>query len=240
MLPGLFELWTCKLKLGDPSLGQFPIRLLSNTRFRLALCPKNTQHSLNQYIYDPVPIPSFIEPKSMHLLLVSPANILHSKTVKESCMNIWSIPLTIRLNKHVLYKSKTLFSCSKCNINTSKSTMTLLTVLCQKVIPSYEHVISLLTKQYNALHGRGDDFVPVYLDLEGDTLGEEDDKNLKLREYKVDICEEACVSAGPETIQSGILRAFLRSCWLDRLMDPVTTSRCWVQWIISTCTRCWL
>lgn len=81
--------------------------------------------------------------------LPSALQILHAITLNESHTTIRNIPLTICLNKHVLQQSKSFFSCTHC---TNTSTLTLLTVLCQQVISSYEHVISLLAQQYNALH----------------------------------------------------------------------------------------
>lgn len=47
--------------------------------------------------------------------------------------------------------------------------------------------------------------MPVYLRVEGDVVGEEDDERLDLREYEVEIYEEPCLFAGLVTIQLGIL-----------------------------------
>lgn len=91
--------------------------------------------------------------------------------------------------------------------------MTLVTVLCQKVIASYEHIIALLARQYYALHELSMDNVPTYLriydevEIEG---GEEEGQGLiQVREYEVEKCEEPCLFAGLVTLQLGILRAFL-------------------------------
>ena len=90
--------------------------------------------------------------------------------------------------------------------------MTILTVLCQKVISSYEHVISLLARQYYKLHGNVEEHVPGWLtiydsEMESGDGGEEG--LIQLREYEVDKSEEPCLFSGLVTLQLGILRAFL-------------------------------
>jgi hypothetical protein len=91
--------------------------------------------------------------------------------------------------------------------------MTILTVLCQKVITSYEHVISLLARQYYALHNLPMDNVPAYLrvfDHVGVEAEEgESEQQFQLREYEVEKFEEPCMFSGLVTLQLGILRAFL-------------------------------
>jgi hypothetical protein len=120
--------------------------------------------------------------------------------------------LTIRLNKYILQTSKTLFLCNSCLPSTITSAMTILTVLCQNVISSYEHVLCLLARQYYKLHKTGDEHVPGWLkvyDSEVEGGEGEEERRIQLREYEVDKSEELCLFSGLETLQLGILRPFL-------------------------------
>jgi hypothetical protein len=89
--------------------------------------------------------------------------------------------------------------------------MTILTVLCQKIISSYEHAIALLAKQYYSLHDMSQENIPVYLRIYDDELDGDRNEggNIQLREYEVDKFEEPCLFSGLVTLQLGILRAFL-------------------------------
>jgi hypothetical protein len=135
--------------------------------------------------------------------------LLSAITINES--SIRNIPRTIRLNKYILQQSKTLFSCTSCSDTTAASTMTILTVLCQKVMSSYEHVVSLLARQYYALHHLPMDNVPTYLRIFDDVEVEEgrSEQQFQLSEYEVEKFEEPCLFSGLVTLQLGILRAFL-------------------------------
>lgn len=89
--------------------------------------------------------------------------------------------------------------------------MTILTVLCQKVMSSYEHVVSLLARQYYALHHLSMDNVPTYLRIFDDVEVEEgrSEQQFQLSEYEVEKFEEPCLFSGLVALQLGILRAFL-------------------------------
>jgi hypothetical protein len=91
--------------------------------------------------------------------------------------------------------------------------MTILTVLGQKVIASYEHVIALLARQYYRLRGVGEESIPVWLRVYGEEveMGEEgeDEERLQLKEYEVEKCEDPCLFSGLATLQLEILRVFL-------------------------------
>ncbi|KAE9370798.1 hypothetical protein N431DRAFT_379513 [Stipitochalara longipes BDJ] len=146
-------------------------------------------------------------PTALHLLSLI--------TINES--SIRNIPRTIHLNKHILQQSKTLFSCTTCTAVTAAQTMTILAVLCQKVVTAYEHVIAFLAKQYYVMHNESMDHVPAYLRIfdedevdVGEGLGGDgDEMQFQIRDYEVEKFEEPCLLSGLVTLQLGILRAFL-------------------------------
>jgi hypothetical protein len=101
-------------------------------------------------------------------------------------------------------------------------TMTILTVLFQKVIASYEHVIALLARQYYVNHNQSMEHIPTYLRIfdaneDGDEIVMEGSSreegtelgHFQLREYEVDKFEAPCMFSGLVTLQLRILRAFL-------------------------------
>jgi hypothetical protein len=93
--------------------------------------------------------------------------------------------------------------------------MTILTVLCQKVIASYENVIALLVRQYCFLHNLSTESIPSYprvldaVETGEEGADEETTSQSLLQGYEVDKFEEPCLFSGLVTLQLGILRAFL-------------------------------
>ncbi|KAH8805099.1 hypothetical protein F5884DRAFT_798408 [Xylogone sp. PMI_703] len=128
-------------------------------------------------------------------------DILDTITVNESNSTIPMIPQLIRLNKRVLMQSRPLLDCTRCS-GIPTITM-LLTVLCQKLISSYENIVDLLVQLYGQVHEapNSEAQVPV--------AGFEEPDRVRVSTYQVELREEPCVFVGVITLQLGIFRTFL-------------------------------
>lgn len=186
------------------------IRPLSNSDRRISVRDTNLHTELSERNgYSPgSPRPSTSTAIDQGVLASEPCGCLSSSlksldviTASEASFSLSMVPQIIYLNKRVLMRIKPLLNCPHCY--SRRTIATLLTVLCQKLISSYEDVVTLLAKQYRELHqipdeaNRGVDSESTQAEI------------VQLRDYEVELKEEPCVFVGVITLQLGILRTFL-------------------------------
>lgn len=129
---------------------------------------------------------------------------LHEALIIDTiCTNLQSIPITLRLNKHLLKRMKEVLDCIHCS-GISHIKMQLI-VLCQENMTSYEQSVALLTKQFNKLH-RSEQEVTREIGTHKD---QEQGSKMILGEYNIDVEEEPCIFGGVLTLQLGVMVAFV-------------------------------
>lgn len=134
-------------------------------------------------------------------------SLLESISIQDVQTNLQSVPQRIRQNKSALLQCRALHACLFCS-KKSEFVM-LLILLCQKIIISYQHIVVILTAQFNRLHRPNqDDEIQISVPTMESAMATA--REVELREYQVDVEEEPCVFGGVVQMQVKKMTAFLR------------------------------
>lgn len=199
------------------NLGVFPmdIRLLEESDF---FFPPWTEQTPSSNKDPPLPIPTLpttqyatpsSNPKGPCQCITQTLSLLESVVHHDTLSTLSSVPIDLSLNKHALMRCKNLLDCSHC---TSTSTfVTLLILLCQQIMTSYENIVVRLCEQFNKIHpdsqftARGDSVDELHVRVQArirERAGNEGgvmvndlatEQRLLFKEYEMDVEEEPCV-----------------------------------------------
>jgi hypothetical protein len=144
-------------------------------------------------------------------------SLLESVVHHDTLSTLSSVPIDLSLNKRALIRCKNLLGCPHC-ISTS-TFITLLILLCQQIISSYENIIAKFCNQVNKIHpdnqftARGDSVDELHVRVQArihERVGAEGGvmvndlatgQRLLFKDYEVDVEEKPCVSGGLTSMQ---------------------------------------
>lgn len=154
----------------------------------------------------------------------SALSLLEKLTLAETQSCPPSVAAKLHLKKRALVQCNKLLDCPQCS-NIS-GFMVLLIVLCEKIISSYEHVLVLLTEQYERIRQQ------THTKLAGSALGsrtetsllmQTEQRQMTVKDYDLDPDEEPCVFGGLALTQLKRFRDFLlraKAVLKDCSLDP--------------------
>jgi hypothetical protein len=149
-------------------------------------------------------------------------SLLEAIVHHDTLATLSSVPTDLSLTKRALVHCKKLLDCAHCS--STSSFVTLLILLCQQIITSYENIIAKLCEQFNKIHpdnqftarGHGVDQLVLQARAQAQTCNGSEtlhdlatDKRLLFKDYEVDVEEEPCVFGGLTSMQLKTLVLFL-------------------------------
>ena len=143
--------------------------------------------------------------------LISALTLLETLAIESARPSAPTVARILHFKKRALAQCNTLLDCRRCS--SVSSFIMLLVILCEKMITSYEQVLAVLTEQYNLrqsqLLGSATRYQPVESGNDHAALGLDEERQVAVKDYDLDMEEQPCVFGGLASMQMRKLKTFL-------------------------------